>query len=151
MRMQNKMLILLTLILFLTGTLGMVQPGKAAAAPKPAPSPIGVVDYNVLLDKHPDMSEAKQALQAEIEQAKQEFENKSAGLSDKDKQELDRQLQQRLEQKRQELLSGITAKIDAAIKEVADAQGITVVLPKDATIYGGQDISINVLAKITKK
>lgn len=151
LNMQKKPLILLTLILFLTGVLGMVQPGKAAAAKKTAVSPIGVVDYGVLFNQHPDIPEANKALQAENEQAKQEFESKSAGLSEKDKQELDQQLGQRVEQKRQELLSGITAKIDVAIREVADAQGITVVLPKDATIYGGQNITINVLEKITKK
>lgn len=151
MRMQNKPLILFTLILFLTGTLCVLLPGKAAAAKKTAASPIGVVDYDVLINKHPDMPEANKVLQAENEQVKQEFTSKSAGLSDQAKQELQFQLRQRLEQKQQELLRAITAKIDAAIKEVADTEGLTVVVQKDATVYGGQDITINVLAKITKK
>ena len=37
----------------------------------------------------------------------------------------------------------------AAIKQVADAKGLSVVLSKDVTIYGGQDITAEVGKKIT--
>lgn len=149
----QKKLILLPLILFLIGTVGIVQSGTAAAAPKtkPAVSVIGIVDYDSLLDQHPDMPEANKAMQAEGEKAKQEFESKSAGLSDTARQELDMQLRQRLAYKRQELLNSITAKIDTVIKEVADAKGMTVVMQKEAAIYGGLDITKDVLTKIIQK
>lgn len=150
MSMKTKALILLTLVVFLTGLLGLAQPGEAARKKKPAVSPVGVVDYSILLNQHPDKPEADNRLQAEHEQAKQEYDSKAAGLSDAGKQELELQLRQRLEQKRQELLTAITTKIDAAIREVAAAEGITVVVQKNATIYGGKDITSNVLEKLTK-
>lgn len=64
---------------------------------------------------------------------------------------MDRQLGQRVEQKRQELLKPIMDKINAAIKEVADAKGLSVVIGKNVVIYGGVDITQDVLAKITGK
>ncbi len=149
--LKTKALILLTLTVFLAGVLGWAQPSEAAPQKKTALSPVGVVDYSVLLSKHPDMPEADRMLQAEQERAKQEFVSKSAGLSDAGKQELDLQLRQRLEQKRQQLLTAITSKIDAVIREVADAEGLTIVVDKEATVYGGRDITVNVLAKLAKK
>lgn len=129
----------------------MMQPDTAEAAKKTTSSLIGVVDYKIVFSQHPDLPEAKEVLHTETMQAQQEFESKSPGLSDKEKQELDWQLRQRLELKQQELLSAITAKIDAVIKEVADAQELSAVVEKDATIYGGKDITNDVLKKIQKR
>ncbi|WP_093796957.1 OmpH family outer membrane protein [Sporomusa acidovorans] len=56
-----------------------------------------------------------------------------------------------MEQKHLELLKPITDKINAAIKEVADAKGLSVVVGKNVVIYGGVDIIQEVLAKITGK
>jgi outer membrane protein len=123
--------------------------GTACAAP--AASPVGIADYIYLINQHPDTPKANEILRGEQEQARKEFAEKSAGLSDKEKQDLDRQLGQRVEQKRQELLKPIAEKINAAIKEVADAKGLSVVIGKNAVIYGGADITQDVLAKITGK
>ena len=79
---------LLTLCLFLSAW------GTAQAAPA-ATGQVGYVDF----EHHPDTAGANAALKTEQEKAKQEFESKAAGLSDKEKQELDRQLGQRGEQK----------------------------------------------------
>lgn len=121
--------------------------GKAYAAS----FPIGVVDTALLLNKHPDTQQANEILKTETEQAKKEFDEKSAGLSDKDKHDLDLQLTQRMAQKRQELLNAITDKINTAVKEVADTKGLTIVIPKNFTVYGGVDITDEVLKKIIEK
>ena len=126
------------------------QPEKAWAGPAIA-STVGVVDYISLINQHPDTPKANEVLRAEQEQAKKEFAEKSAGLGDKEKQDLDRQLGQRVELKRQELLKPITEKVNAAIKEVADAKGLTVVVGRNVVVYGGVDITEEVLKKITGK
>ena len=149
--MQKKSLILFTLVLFLTGAFCLLQSGTGEAAKKKAAAPVGIVNYNVLLDQHPDMAKAIEELKRENEQAQQEFESKSSGLSDKEKQDLDRQLRQRLELKQQELLNAIAVQIDAVIKEIADAQGLSAVVDQEATIYGGKDITNDVLKKIQKR
>lgn len=127
----------------------MTPPGTAYAAP--AASAVGTVDYDLLINQHPDTQKANEIYRTETEQAKKEYDAKAAGLSDKEKQDLNLQLMQRVEQKRQELLKAITDKINAAVKEVATAQGLTMIVSKTFVIYGGPDITNDVQKKITGK
>ncbi|MPN32162.1 hypothetical protein SDC9_179638 [bioreactor metagenome] len=90
-------------------------------------------------------------MQAEVEQAKKDFESKSATMNDKEKNDYYMQLQQRLSLKQQELIAPVFDKVDAAIKAVADAKGLSVVMDKSNVVYGGQDITDEVAKKISGK
>lgn len=136
------------LCLGITGILTAL-PGKAYAAP--ASSPVGVVDFGLLVNQHPDTQKANETFRAETEAADKEFTAKAAGLGDKEKQDLRVQLMQRVEQKRQELLKGIADKIIATVREVAAAKGLEIVVQKGMVVYGGVDITDEVLKKITGK
>ena len=105
------------------------------------PAAIGVVDYDSLINQHPAALQANAAVLAENEQARQEFETRAPKLSDQEKQELRHMLLQRVEEKRREVITPVLDNINATIKTVADAKGLSVVVPKNATIYGGQDIT----------
>lgn len=146
---MKKILTSVLIALFLLGGAVMIQPAKISAAA--AASSLGVVDYGLLLDQHPDTQKANEALKVEDEQAKKEFDAKAAGLGDKEKQELYLKLTQQVQQKQQALLKEITDKINIAVKEVAEAKGLTMVLPKNLVIFGGPDITDEVLKKITGK
>ena len=132
--------------LALTLTMAAIQPGKAYAAEN-----VGVVDYLYLINNHPDTPKANAALQTEQAQANKDYETNAATVSDKEKQDLNLQRIQRMEQKRLELLRPITEKINPAIKAVADQKGLTVILGKAAVVYGGVDITEEVLKKVTGK
>ena len=140
---------ILTLVL-VVGVFGAVlaQTGTVHAA---APSVLGLVDFALLVNQHPDTVKGNQLYKAESDQAKKEFEIKSAGLNDKDKKELDLALGQRLEVRRQELLKPIIAMVNAEIKAVSDARGLQMVVLKSSVVYGGVDITDEVLKKITGK
>lgn len=125
--------------------------GTAPSQAAPAASTVGYADFLYLIDHHPDTPKANEALKAEQEAVKKEFAEKSAGLNDVDKQNLDRQLRLRLEQKRQELLKPIADKVMAIVKGVADAKGLSIVISNREVIYGGVDITPEVLAKLTGK
>lgn len=125
----------------------LAQPGRAYAAE----STVGVVDYAALLNNHPDIKAANESLKAAGDQVQKEYQDKGAGLSDQEKQNLSGQLNRQVEQKRQELLQPILAKINAAVKTVADAKGLTVVVGKAFVIYGGQDITKEVAEKLGEK
>ncbi len=141
-------LLLIALVLLGIGMV-VVQSGNVdAAAATPA---IGVVDYNYLLNHHPDTAKANQALQAAQEAARKEFTSKAGTLDDKGKQDLERQLELRVEQKRQELLKPILDRINAAIKSVADAKKLALVVYKNAVAYGGLDITTDVANKLNGK
>jgi len=124
-----------------------VSPVQAA----PAASTVGYVDFIYLVDHHPDTAKANEALKTEQQAVQKEFAERSAGLGDKEKQELDRQLGQRLEQKRLELLKPISDKVVAAAREVMDAKGLSIVIGKRDIVCGGVDITEDVLKKITGK
>ena len=53
-----------------------------------------------------------------------------------------------LQKKEQTLLTGIQGKVDEAVKQTAEAKGLSVVLAKEAVVYGGQDITDDVIKKL---
>ena len=124
--------------------------GTAQASPVVAAS-VGYVDFVYLVDHHPDTVQANTTLKAEQDAVKQEFETKAPSLSEQDKQNLDRLLGQRLEQKRLDLVKPISAKVVAAANEVAKEKGLSIVIGKNDVVCGGVDITADVFKKITGK
>ena len=53
-----------------------------------------------------------------------------------------------LEAKREELTKVFTTSLETAIKAVIEGKGMSVVLAKEAVLYGGTDITTDVLAKL---
>lgn len=145
-----KMVALAVVAMFVLGVAGMavMQTGTGYAAPS---SNVGKVDIQALMTGHPDYAKAQETFTKEREQAEKDFNEKSATMTnDKEKQEYAAQLQQRLQLKEKELIVSIQDKVNAAIKEVADAKGLAVVLPEQVVVYGGQDITQDVLKKFGK-
>ena len=135
---------------FLALLLGLGSTSAALGAPT-ANFPVGVVDFLYLINNHPNTPAANAALKTEQEQIRKEFETKSVGMNDKDKQALDHQLGQRIEQKRQELLKPIVESVNAAMTAVAAEKGLAMVVHKNSVALGGQEITSEVLAKLTGK
>lgn len=136
---------------FLFGVAGIAVSQTAHVASAAPASNVGVVNYQILVQQHPDLAKVQSTMQTESEAAKKEFEAKAASLGDKEKQEYYMQLQQRLQMKNQELMVPVFSKVDAVIKEVSDAKGLAVVVDKGAVIYGGNDITDECLKKLTGK
>ena len=136
---------------FLFGVAGLAVTQTTHVASAAPASNVGVVNYQMVVQQHPDLAKVQTAMQAESEAAKKEFDAKAASLGDKEKQEYYMQLQQRLQLKNQELMVPLFSKVDAVIKEVADAKGLSVVVDKGAVSYGGQDITDECVKKVTGK
>ena len=136
---------------FLFGVAGIAVSQTTNVASAAAASNVGVVNYQMVVQQHPDLAKIQTTMQAESEAAKKEFDGKAAGLGDKEKQEYYMQLQQRLQLKNQELMVPLFSKVDAVIKEVSDAKGLAVVVDKGAVIYGGTDITDECVKKVTGK
>ena len=136
---------------FLFGVAGLAVSQTTHVASAAPASSVGVVNYQMVVQQHPDLAKVQTTMQAESEAAKKEFDAKATSLGDKEKQEYYMQLQQRLQLKNQELMVPLFSKVDAVIKEVADAKGLSVVVDKGAVIYGGQDITDDCVKKVTGK
>jgi len=136
---------------FLFGIAGLAVSQTTHVASAAPASNVGKVNYQMLVQQHPDLSKVQSTMQTESEAAKKDFDAKAASLGEKEKQEYFMQLQQRLQLKNQELMVPIFNKVDAVIKEVADAKGLAVVVDAAAVIYGGADITDECVKKITGK
>ena len=136
---------------FLFGVAGLAVSQTTHVASAAPASNVGKVNYQMLVQQHPDLAKVQTTMQAESEAAKKEFDAKAASLGEKEKQEYFMQLQQRLQLKNQELMVPIFNKVDAVIKEVSDAKGLSIVVDSAAVIYGGADITDECVKKITGK
>ncbi|MBP2650885.1 MAG: outer rane chaperone Skp (OmpH) [Firmicutes bacterium] len=137
-------------VFVLLGVVGGVslQNSKALAAPSPQ---VGVVDYQLLMSQCPDMAAAQTAMQAAVEQAKKDFDAKAAAMNDQDKKNYYNELQQQLNAKQKELITPIEDKVNAAVKAVAEAKGLSAVLDKGQVHFGGEDITTEVGKKLLGK
>ena len=136
---------------FLFGVAGLAVSQTTQVASAAPASNVGKVNYQMLVQQHPDLAKVQTTMQTESEAAKKEFDAKAASLGEKEKQEYFMQLQQRLQLKNQELMVPIFNKVDGIIEEVSDAKGLVVVVDAAAVIYGGADITDECVKKITGK
>jgi outer membrane protein len=148
-RQGQGIMVALLFILGIVGIIGFnINPAYAA---EKGSSVVGVVNYQFLLSQHPDMAGAQKTMTEAAAQAKKDFDAKSPNMSDQDKQDLFQKLQLGLQQKNQEVLGPISDKIMAAVKSVAVAKGLTTIVDKGSIVYGGQDITDDVMKAITGK
>lgn len=109
---------------------------------------VGVVDYRQIMSSHPNLQSANEQMQKAVTDAQKEFEEKSKSMGDQEKSDYYNQTQERLQVKQQELLDPITKSVDDAVKKVADTKGLSVVLDKNTVVYGGQDITNDVISRL---
>ena len=148
---QVKVISILIALVFVGSVvaIALTQSGSGIASAAGS-SNVGVVDYSQIMGQHPDLQNVDTQMQQAVEEAKKDFEEKSAGMSDQEKANYYQQTQQRLQQKQQELLEPIEKSMQDAVKSVADAKGLSVVLDKRTVVYGGQDITQDVVKKLSK-
>ena len=135
---------LLTLIMTLVLALGCM--GSAFAAES---NLVGYVNVERVFRNHPDMQATMSVLKLERQKAQQEFEAKAPSLDDKGKQELGQKLSEQIDKKEASLLNPIRAAIRKAIAEVAKAHGISNVVDASAMVYGGFDLTDEVMASVS--
>lgn len=112
---------------------------------------IGFVDLQRALDAHPRKAASERALQEFFQAKQREFNQRVKGLTAEQRQLLDRQLQQQVIEKRQELLGGLDKELRTAVEDVARAQGVSIVLERAVVLFGGVDLTDSVITKVTGK
>ncbi|MBR5914509.1 MAG: OmpH family outer membrane protein [Selenomonadaceae bacterium] len=121
--------------------------GIASAAPS---STVGVVDMNKVMMEHPDMKAAQDKLKAEFDTAQKDFSERESGMSDAEKESYYRQIQERLANLENEEMEKLLKKVEDVVKQVADAKGLSIVVAKAAVVYGGTDITQDVISRLKK-
>lgn len=129
----------------------IVGAGLGYSRSAPPPKNIGVVDYNYVVEQTAIIQGVNVKLQ-EIVKTEQEAFNKKVddGMSEQATAAALQQAQGNVDRNRDALYAPINAKVDAMIHNVAQEQGLAVVLNKGAVAQGGIDITKDVMRKISE-
>ena len=122
--------------------------GTASAAAKE--SAIGVGNYQMLVSQSPELANVRTAMQNEIVTAQKDFDEKSKTMNDAEKQRYYKQLQERIGNKEKELMDPVLKNIELQIQKIADKKGLSVVVHKDTVVFGGVDITDEVVRAMQK-
>lgn len=107
--------------------------------------PVAYVDTTKLFAEFPVMKSMQAQLEKETAQMQAEFDKKAAGLDNAAKQKLFSEYQARLEKRKGELVPKAVDQVLAVVRKVAQSQGYSIVLEKQAVLYGGKDLTADVL------
>ena len=155
LKLENKQVKIISIVIALVFigsvvALALTQSGSGIASAA-SNGNVGVVNYDQIMTQHPSAKNVENQMRAAITEVQKDFEEKSAGMSDQEKQDYYRQCQLRLQQKQQELIEPMNTSIKEAIKKTADAKGLSVVVENSVVIYGGTDITNDVISRLGKK
>jgi outer membrane protein len=125
--------------------LGMLVAPAAIAADL---TDIGYIDQSALANL-PAFVNANQQLETYHSQLNGQFENAMRGArTDAQKQQISLQFQQRLSDKQNELLGPLYQRTQLAIADVAASKKLSIVVDKRIVIYGGTDITQDVVSDV---
>ncbi len=130
--------------------IALTQTGSGIASAASSAN-VGVVNYRQIVFQHPDYQNAVKAREAFADEVQKDFNEKSAGMSEQEKVDYYQQCINRVNQKETELMEPILKSVEAAVKKVADSKGLSVVIDNSVVIYGGTDITQNVISQLNKK
>ena len=142
---QVKIISILIAVVFVGSVVALALTQSGSGIASAATSSVGVVDYRQVGSQHPQL-----AMQKASQDAQADFEAKSANMNDQEKSDYYQQTMQRLQQKNEELMEPIEKSIQDAVKSVAEKKGLSVVIEKGAVVYGGQDITQDVVKQLSK-
>ncbi len=126
---------------------GMIALGSMVSV---AAAGIGFVDTNAALQSHPKMQKAQLDLRNAGQKAQQNFESRSQGKSDQEKQQIFTEIQKELNQKESSTMQPIFNDVRKAIQQVRQDLGLDIILEQGAVVDGGVDVTKDVIAKLAK-
>ena len=148
MKLKRKHLIIIAITGIIIGIVGMVNPFNTLSARDEAQGRIAYVDVQEVFNIHPDKASAEKQLNKKAQTLQAELEKKAKELSKNKQQKLLQQYQSQLSEKEQKLIQDVLVKIEKAIKKVAEEKEVKMVLDKKNVIYGGYDMTQNVIDHI---
>ncbi|MGM0410892.1 MAG: OmpH family outer membrane protein [Bacillota bacterium] len=109
------------------------------------------VDVQEVFEVHPDKKNAEKELNEAAQKMQSELENEASDLSEEKQKDLLNNYQSELSEKEQELIQNVLEEIEKAIQEVAEEKKVKLVLDKRNVIYGGYDMTQDVIDYINSQ
>lgn len=145
--MKKSMLHFMLFVVCVLGLLGVgAVPVEAKASYEPA-----YVNLQAVFVAHPDASTAGKIILEEQIKAQQEYDAKAPSLDVKGKADLEKELNLRLARKETEIMQPIRESVVQAIAKVAKEKGIGYVVKAEEMLYGGTDLTQDVIASLKQK
>jgi len=140
MRVDSRKIAIVAGVLIILGLAGALLWRQVPVAMGQSFS-VGYVEMQRALDNHPRKVSSERALQEFFQAKQREFQERSKTMQPFQRQELDRQLQQQILEKRGELLGGLDKEIRAAVEQIAKQSNVTIVLDRSVVLFGGVDLT----------
>jgi outer membrane protein len=113
---------------------------------------IGVIDPQKVLFQHPKFEQAQKQIKTVVEKKQAEAKDAIDKTSDNnEKQRIFEAKRQEAAREEQKIMEPIFKDIDLAIRTVAKAKGVTIVLDKTQVFFGGADVTEDVIQELKKK
>ncbi|HWR09350.1 OmpH family outer membrane protein [Sporomusa sp.] len=147
---SNKLAALIIAVFFIFGAVGLVTPTPALAAKAKAKNEqtVGYVNRQQVFASYPGIEDLMNRVQAMRAEAQKDYDTNAKDLPPADKQAYSDKLARQQAQREDELMNPVSDKIEAAIKAVAEAKGLTAVIDAASVVYGGIDITADVISKV---
>lgn len=131
------------------GAMAVLSMGDTANA---APSTdIGIVDQREVISSNPSLAlNYQQKMKETADEMQKDFDSKSQGMSDADKEKLFNDMQQQFNQKRTAIEKDMEDQVTGAVQSVASKKGLSLVVDKSVVLYGGVDITKEVTDALNK-
>lgn len=111
---------------------------------------LGYVNVERVFRSYPDIQTTMSVINLERQKAENEFNEKAPKLDDKGRRELGEKLSAQVDKKESSLLNPIREKIRKTIGQVAKAHGIANVVDASAVVFGGKDLTEEVIAAVAQ-
>lgn len=132
---------------FAFGTLFCAMPSSASAAPA-ASAEIGYVQLNAVFSACPELAKIQRELATLRDRLQQQFDTQGAEMEEAERAELQQKLTQQLAQRDEELMIPVREKVRKAVEATAKEKGIQTVIEAGAVLFGGVDLTADVVAKV---
>lgn len=137
--------LVLAMLLAVVSLLGVSNGSVCEAADN---GTVGFVALDAVFENYPGIADAQKAIRDEQQKLQQEFDAKAAELSEADRANLQRELNIKLAQKQLEVMQPIQKKIADAVAKVAKEKEIKQVVKAEVMLFGGVDLTKDVIAAI---
>lgn len=146
---KPRLLPRLVIIILITGVLISLSPAEQVLADADIKGKIAYVDVMEIFNVHPQKNSAETKLNELAQNMQSELEEKAKDLPKNEQQEMLREYQNKLNQQEQDLIQEVLEEIESVIAMVARAKEVRIVLDKKNVIYGGYDLTQDVIDYIT--
>lgn len=138
---------LLAAALFISGLM-TPAPALAAKAKAQPEQSVGYVNRQQVFAGYPGIQDLMKQLQGMRTEAQKDYDARSKDLPDAERKALNDTIAREEAQKEDALMKPVGDKIEASIKAVAEEKGLAVIIDAATVVYGGIDITADVIAKV---